>query len=121
MEINSGSCHERKYPASLLFAACAFVLFWNLGTRGLNEPDEGRYASISQQMLQDHDWLVPRLQQQLHFSKPPLSYWLAASAFRFFGETEWAARLTPALAAFSILLLTWLMARRYGRSLVIAS
>ena len=32
-----------------------------LGARGLNEPDEGRYANIARAMVSSGDWWEPRM------------------------------------------------------------
>lgn len=96
--------------ALLLFAAVTLLLF--LGTRGLNEPDEGRYAEIAREMTVSGDWLVPHLNGIEHFQKPPLLYWLTASSVRVLGANEWAARLPSALAALGIVILTYGIARR---------
>jgi 4-amino-4-deoxy-L-arabinose transferase-like glycosyltransferase len=88
-----------------------FVLFagW-LGSRGINEPDEGRYSEIGREMALQSDWLLPHLNGIPHFQKPPLTYWLTATSIRLFGVNEWAVRLTPALAAFGTVLCTMLIA-----------
>lgn len=92
----------------LLFA----VLFILLGSRGLNEPDEGRYAEMAREMADDGSWLVPHLNGFEHLAKPPLIYWFTAICLKVFGHNEWAARLPSALSACGILLLTMAIARR---------
>lgn len=96
---------------SLLFGA--ILLFWNLGGRGLNDPDEGRYASVALRMLDTGDWMHPVFMGRPHLTKPPLTYWAMAVSFRLFGANEWAARLPAALAAFGVLLLTASLAYRW--------
>ncbi len=87
-----------------------------LGTRGLNEPDEGRYAEIAREMLEDGDWLVPHLNGFAHMQKPPFIYWLTAASLRCFGNNEWAARLPSALGAIGTVWMTFLISRRlWGR------
>ena len=56
------------------------VLFLFLGGRGLNEPDEGRYAEVSREMLLDGNILTPHLNGIAHFQKPPLIYWASAAS-----------------------------------------
>ena len=92
----------------LIFA----VLFVFLGTRGLNEPDEGRYAEVAREMAAGGSWLVPHLNGFEHLQKPPLIYWCTAVSMKVFGYNEWAARMPSALAACGILLLTMAIARR---------
>jgi 4-amino-4-deoxy-L-arabinose transferase-like glycosyltransferase len=96
--------------ARLIFVAVALFLF--LGTRGLNEPDEGRYAEIAREMAATGEWLVPHLNGFERFQKPPLLYWLTAASIHFLGANEWAARLPSALAALGVVLLTYSIARR---------
>lgn len=69
------------------------------GSRGLLEPDEGRYSNVALQILQHDDWIsLYRNQDNLHFTKPPLTYWLMAASVSAFGHNEWALRLPNALA-----------------------
>ena len=69
------------------------VLFFNLGRQSFWEPDEGRYAEISREMVESGDWLTPRLNYIKHFDKPPITYWLIGSSFKLFGLTEFAGHL----------------------------
>ena len=77
---------------TLVFFSLA-VLFFNLGKRGFWEPDEGRYAEISREMVESGDWLTPRLNYIKHFHKPPIVYWLIGSSFKAFGQNEFAGHL----------------------------
>lgn len=99
----------RSWPGLWLIFA---VLFIFLGTRGLNEPDEGRYAEVAREMAVGGSWLVPHLNGFEHLQKPPLIYWCTAVSMKIFGFNEWAARMPSALAAGGILLLTMAIARR---------
>lgn len=97
--------------------ACACLLLWRLGYAPLWNPDEGRYAAASLEMARPFDgrasdWVVPHLNTVPRLNKPPLVYWAAASSFRLFGPSAWAARLVPALCAIGVMLLVWAMARR---------
>jgi 4-amino-4-deoxy-L-arabinose transferase-like glycosyltransferase len=94
-----------------VLALAVFVVFFQLGTRGLNEPDEGRYAEIGREMAATGDFLTPRFNGVTHLAKPPLTYWLVGLSIRAFGANEWAARLPAALAALGTLLAVYLMAR----------
>lgn len=95
---------------TLMWGFVVVVLFGWLGTRGLNEPDEGRYAEIGREMAASGDWLMPRLNGFEHLQKPPLLYWATALSLRLFGVNEWAARLPSALAALGTLYLTYRIA-----------
>ncbi|HEX5399414.1 MAG TPA: glycosyltransferase family 39 protein [Verrucomicrobiae bacterium] len=78
-----------------------FTFFILLGTRSLNEPDEGRYSEIAREMIETGNWLVPHLWYLPHLDKPPMTYWLVAASMKVFGQNEWAARLPVALAGIS--------------------
>ncbi|HEY5805514.1 MAG TPA: glycosyltransferase family 39 protein [Lysobacter sp.] len=80
-----------------------------LGTRGIWDPDEGRYTNVALNMLTSGDWLNPHRNHEVgHWTKPPLTYWAIASSIAVFGANTWAARLPAALA---YLLCIWLTAR----------
>jgi 4-amino-4-deoxy-L-arabinose transferase-like glycosyltransferase len=109
-----------QVPTLALFAAASLFLF--LGTRGLNEPDEGRYAEIGREMVASGDWLVPHLNGIPHFQKPPLLYWATAASIRVFGVNEWGARVPSALAAFGVIALTyWIGLMLFDRSTGVAA
>ena len=82
-------------------ALTLFTFFILLGSRSLNEPDEGRYSEIAREMIETGDWLVPHLWYLPHLDKPPMTYWLVAASMKMFGQNEWAARLPVALAGIS--------------------
>jgi 4-amino-4-deoxy-L-arabinose transferase-like glycosyltransferase len=95
--------------------ALVVLSFAFLGSRGLLEPDEGRYANVAAQMLRSGDWLVPALNERTpHFTKPPLTYWAIAASTKAFGASPWAARLPNALAWIATVGLVVAIARRLG-------
>ena len=100
----------------LMFAAV--VAFPFLGSFGLLEPDEGRFAQIGREMMAGGDFLIPRLNGIEQFYKPPLVYWINAVGYRILGISEWTARLPSALAFFGTIWLTgWMGWRLGGRKL----
>jgi len=74
------------------------TFFFLLGSRSLNEPDEGRYGEIAREMLETGNWLVPQFWYEPHLDKPPMTYWVEALSMKLFGLNEWAVRLPLALA-----------------------
>jgi 4-amino-4-deoxy-L-arabinose transferase-like glycosyltransferase len=88
-----------------------FALFYQLGGRGLSEPDEGRFAEVGREMAVTGEYLTPRLNGVNHLSKPPVTYWLIALSVKMFGANEFAARLPAALAALGTLIAVYLLAR----------
>ena len=130
----AGGSSKARFTMSrwrLVAAAAIVAAFAFQGSRGLWDPDEGRYTLTAMEMLRQGDFLVPHLHHELpHLSKPPLTYWLIAASIRLAGWNEWAVRLPDALAfAVAILLLyrlgrrlvpaaAWLPAAIYGTSLL---
>ena len=98
----------------LWIALLALVLaFGFLGTRGIWDPDEGRYTNVAVNMLDSGDWLNPRRNDDVgHWTKPPLTYWAIASSVGVFGKNAWAARLPAALSYLLCIWLAWRIARR---------
>ena len=83
------------------------------GTRGIWDPDEGRYTNVALNMLDSGDWVNPKRNDDVaHWTKPPVTYWAIAASVGAFGRTPWAARLPIALAYLSCIWLAWALARR---------
>jgi 4-amino-4-deoxy-L-arabinose transferase-like glycosyltransferase len=114
----------RRSPAielCALLALASAVFFFHLGSYGLWEPDEARYAEIAREMLAARNFIVPHLNYVAYVEKPPLLYWLGAMWMALFGVNEFAARLTPALSALAGVAMTWLFVRHTmgrGRALL---
>jgi 4-amino-4-deoxy-L-arabinose transferase len=105
----------RAAPWRAILALGALVLFGCafLGTRGLWEPDEGRYTDIAAHMLRSGDFLRPAFNDDVpHFAKPPLTYWAIASGITLAGWNEWGARLPNALAFVLTVLIVAALGRR---------
>ena len=96
----------------VLWIALAAVWFGTLDQRALVRPDEGRYAEIPREMVASGDWVTPRVNDFKYFEKPALQYWATAAGYTAFGESEWTARLWPALTGFLSVLLAWWTGRR---------
>jgi 4-amino-4-deoxy-L-arabinose transferase len=106
-----------RLPPAWLVAVLLLMAFAFQGTRGIWEPDEGRYTSTGLNMFESGDWLVPTINgEQPHLTKPPVTYWALASSFALLGRNEWAARLPGALAFFGTGLLVFGLGRRFTPS-----
>lgn len=103
----------RKHPGAWVAALAVMLAFTLLGSRGIWEPDEGRYTNVAVNMVESGDWLNPRRNDDIgHWTKPPLTYWAVASSLSVFGLNPWAARLPVALSYLLCAWLTWRIARR---------
>lgn len=100
----------------VLICATLYVCYFSrLGVLGFSGPDEPRYAWIARDMMESHDWTTPRLYGKPWFEKPPLYYWGAGLAFKWFGVSEAAARLPSAISALlATVAVAWLALRLYG-------
>lgn len=78
--------------AALLHAAGTWIL-------PITDRDEARFAEASREMRQRGDWVVPTLNNQPRYDKPPLIYWTQIAAYSLLGENGFAARLPSVLAA----------------------
>lgn len=104
----------RRRPFLAMLSLALLLAFSFQGSRGLWEPDEGRYTNVALQMLHSGDWITLRRNAHaLHFTKPPITYWAIAGSVRAFGRTEWAVRLPLALAYVLTVLLVYDMGRRF--------
>ncbi|MCE9532857.1 MAG: glycosyltransferase family 39 protein, partial [Planctomycetes bacterium] len=105
---------------TFLLPVCLTLFFVDLNGLDLWSSHEARAAQNAQRMLDDRDWLLPRLYDgQPDFQKPPAFYWLVAGIGSCRNDTvdRWAVRLPSAIAALATVLMVWLRLVRHGRPL----
>lgn len=108
--------HRRGILICTLVIFASILLFFNLGKKSFWEPDEGRYAEISREMVESGDWLTPRLNYIKHFDKPPITYCLIGLSFKVFGQSEFAGHLPLVIISLLGVLTTFLLGKRlFGR------
>jgi 4-amino-4-deoxy-L-arabinose transferase-like glycosyltransferase len=100
----------------LLFLSITAFYFWGLGSLPLVGPDEPRYAEVAREMFARRDLITPTLGGLPWFEKPPLLYWMMIAGYRLFGESEYAARLGPAICG----LLTAVFVYWIGKTIEVA-
>src|SRR5689334_1948179 len=106
----ASSPYRRMQDAGLivLFVALAFVvLFWRLGTPTFWDPDEAHYAETTREMVVSGDWWAPYYNDEPFYDKPAFFHQLQGLSMLAFGQTEFAARFVPALAAVGLVLVTY--------------
>jgi 4-amino-4-deoxy-L-arabinose transferase-like glycosyltransferase len=107
----SSKTYQALILATILIGGIVFL--WGLGDIPLLSYNEARRAIPAANMFYTSDWLFPRLNGELYLSKPPLIYWLAAEVSWLFGTVnEWTLRLPSAMAASTIVIVTY----RYMRT-----
>jgi 4-amino-4-deoxy-L-arabinose transferase-like glycosyltransferase len=105
-----------KRAGLLFFLAVAVFYLYGLGHLPLVGPDEPRYAEVAREMYLRGDWVTPTLGGHTWFEKPALLYWMMMASYHFFGVSEWAARLGPALSGLTTTFLLYWMGRRLDRA-----
>ncbi|MBD3676743.1 MAG: glycosyltransferase family 39 protein [Planctomycetaceae bacterium] len=83
-----------------------------LGSSLLWDQDEGFYASVSREMHERSDWIVPTFNQELFAHKPPVMYWGMMLGIRAFGLSEWSVRIVSVLMGIGTSLITYLIGRK---------
>ncbi len=100
---------KNKLYLFLVLAFFSLLLF--LGSWGLTESSEGRYATISKEMLINNDFINPTLLGIKHLHKPPVTYYITALGFKIFGINEFGARFFMQLALIIQILLVYKITR----------
>ena len=77
--------------------------------------EESRRALVAVEILRSGDWIVPRLQDELYFSRPPLQNWLIAIGGQIRGQIDvWAIRWYSCIAT----MLTGVLIYFYSRAIL---
>ncbi len=78
---------------------------------------EGRYAGIAKNIVDYDNWITPKLWHNGELvpflGKPPLFFWSSAICMKYFGQNEFAARLPGFLSFVNILLIMFIIIRKY--------
>jgi len=89
---------------SLLYPLLILLVFSLLYFTSLQKPvvidyDEGVYAEVSRAMFANSEPVVPELNGEGFFEKPPMLYWAQMLGYQYFGISSLGARFVNALAA----------------------
>jgi 4-amino-4-deoxy-L-arabinose transferase-like glycosyltransferase len=106
------------------FVAAIFLLLVTLGNPPVTRTQEARVLETSRQMLGTgwRGWMLPTLNGEPRLKKPPLAYWMTASAYLVGGVSEFVGRIPNATLGWCTLLATYLLTRRMlGHRIALAS
>ena len=95
-----------------LFAIAFLVLSAGYGLRDPWPADEPRFVLVAKQMFESGDWLFPHRGAELYPDKPPVYFWLLASARALLGSFRWSFLLPSLLAALGTMALVRDLAAR---------
>ena len=99
-EQSASSGTRRIWLGVLVLFLLGFALYLpRLGTSGLWDPWEPKYAQTAREMADGDAWIIPRYRHDERLNKAPLTYWLIAVSHATLGVNETAARLPSALLA----------------------
>ena len=104
-------------PIYLVLLFLALVVIESAGNNilPLIDRDEPRFAEASREMRQTGDFIIPRVNGEYRFDKPPLIYWCQIACSSILGESDFSVRLPTVLFAAATAMLTALWGMRlYG-------
>jgi len=98
-------------PYALLTLLCLGLYLPGLVNLPVTDRDEARFAQASRQMLETHDFVAIRFQDEARNKKPAGIYWLQAASVALFSDAEstaiWPYRLPSLLGATAAVLMTF--------------
>ena len=103
----------------VLLVAAAVYAGCMISPPSLMDDVDAVQAQIARNMLTSGDWVTARLDGVPYLEKAPLIYWLIAESYKFFGVSDWAARVPMVLSAIALAWLTaafgtWAFGTRAG-------
>ncbi|CAM1348752.1 ArnT family glycosyltransferase [Tenacibaculum crassostreae] len=98
---------KSKLTFNLFLVIAAFSLFINVGSYGVIESSDARYAEIGRAMHVSGDYLHPNLLDVHHYHKPPFTYQITALGYKIFGINAFGARFFLQLAVLLQLILVY--------------
>jgi 4-amino-4-deoxy-L-arabinose transferase-like glycosyltransferase len=100
--------------AAVLLLVGAAVFLPALGQEESVNGTEAIHAEIARNMLENGDYLVPRLTGRPYIDKPPLFNWSVAALFRLTGRVDFTqARLPSAICSIAAMLGIYFLGRRW--------
>jgi len=96
---------------TLLILLCLALYLPGIASLPPTDRDEARFTQATRQMLESHDFLLPRFQDEARNKKPAGIYWLQAASVAIFSRAGsaaiWPYRLPSLIGALVAVLLTF--------------
>lgn len=93
----------------IIFIVYAIALLINIGSFGVVESSDARYAEIAREMFVSGDFVHPNLLDVHHYHKPPLTYQITTLGYKLFGINTFGARFFLQIAILLQLILVYLL------------
>ncbi len=94
----------------VILIIAVFALLINVGSYGVVESSDARYAEISRAMYLSGDYIHPNLMEVHHYHKPPFTYQITALGYALFGINAFGARFFLQIALLIQLILVYYLA-----------
>jgi 4-amino-4-deoxy-L-arabinose transferase-like glycosyltransferase len=98
----------------LLLLLISSIYLYTATTRAVLDDGDALYATVAKQVVERNDWVTPYSNGVRFLDKPPMMYWLMATAFHLLGINEFAARLPSVLAVLGMAILLYLMGKKHA-------
>lgn len=99
--------YNTKSPIYFVLTAIFIIALFHLGSWGLTETSEARYAEIAKEMIETGDFIHPTKMGISHYHKPPLTYYITTLGYLIFGINEFGARFFLSIALLLQLILVY--------------
>jgi 4-amino-4-deoxy-L-arabinose transferase-like glycosyltransferase len=103
---------------TLLLTVVVFSLYlFNIWNYDLWSPDEPRYSEVAREMLIEGNWIIPHLNQEIYYEKPPLYFRMIAAFSALIGKMTVTTVRLPGIILASLLigLLSYYYGSKLGR------
>lgn len=111
--VSGGEVSHSKWHLLIIFAIWLVLYVPGLFTPALLDDADSVHAEAAREMLARHDWSTLYVNGFRYLEKAPLMYWATAVFYKFFGVSEWTARLPLTLSVLGLLLSTYWFGKRY--------
>ena len=105
---------QTAWPVGVLVLLSVPIIFYNLGSYGLVDADEGIYHDIARNMVRSGNWFHTEFTGEHRvydtFMNAPLQYWARAILIILFGDNYWTMRIIAAAFGLFAVLMTYRLA-----------
>ncbi len=115
MTETSGAGINRNWAIAFCMLSAAFILFFNLGGRSIENNDYPHFAEIGREILETGDWVIMHSGGEIYVQKPPLHTIFIALSDKVFGINAFAGRFPAAFFALLGVCATLLFGLRMDR------